>query len=104
MLYKDQSKNAVKEAMEKVMDAVNVMGTDESVAQGIIECLGSTHRTLQQNFWRVMLMVIKEYAKFRYDLRNEASVKLCQFIDEALEKDANEIDPNLTPKRYLPFV
>jgi len=97
-------KEVTKDSMNDLMDTLNIMGSDKEVIDGIIEILHTTHRTLQQNFWRVMVEVMKQYSEFRHDLRNEGSVKLCKFITETLEKDATEKDPNLTPKRYLPFI
>jgi hypothetical protein len=42
-----------------------------------------------------MMMVIKEYSEFRYDDRNEGSVKLCKYIKEQVEENHKE---------YLPYV
>ena len=40
--------------------AVNIMGDDKEVVEGILEALQQNHRTLQQNYWRVMMQVIKD--------------------------------------------
>jgi hypothetical protein len=84
-----------KEAIDQIMDAVNIMGSDKKVADGILESLQMAHRTLQQNFWRVMMMVIKEYSEFRFDDRNEGAVKLCKYIKEQVEENHKE---------YLPYI
>lgn len=84
-----------KEAIDVIMNAVNIMGSDEKVAKGIIESLQTNHRTLQQNFWRVMMQVIKEYSEFRTDMRNEGAVELCKYIKEQVETNHKE---------YLPYV
>jgi hypothetical protein len=94
--YHTKQKEETREAVAKLMDALNVMGTKADVVEGMIEELHNTHRTLQQNFWRVMLEVMKQYAEFRPDLRNEASVELCKFLVEKLKEDES--------KTYLPFV
>ncbi len=92
---KDQKETA-KEAIDMIMDAVNIMGSDRKVKDGIIEALRCSHRTLQENFWRVMIDVIKEYSTFHCDLRNEAAVNLCKFITEKLNENPE--------KTYLPYV
>ncbi len=83
------------EAIHNIMDAVNVMGSDDPVVQGIIEELMVSHRTLQQNFWRVMMQVIKRYSEFSHDARNEGAVEMCKFIKEQIEENQ---------KQYLPYV
>ena len=88
-------KEVAAKAIHNIMDAVNVMGTDETVVQGIIEELMVSHRTLQQNFWRVMMQVIKRYSEFSFDGRNEGAVEMCKFIKEQVEKNHKE---------YLPYV
>ena len=84
-----------KESIDQIMDAVNIMGSDKQVADGILEALQMSHRTLQQNFWRVMMQVIKEYSEFRCDGRNEGAVELCKYIKEQVEENHKE---------YLPYV
>ncbi len=78
------------DAINKIMDAVNVMGSDDPVVQGIIEELMVSHRTLQQNFWRVMMQVIKRYSEFSYDLRNQGAVELCTYIKEQVAENYKE--------------
>ena len=94
--FHTKQKEDAKKAIGELMDALNIMGGKKDIVEGIIEELGCTHRTLQQNFWRVMVEVIKEYAEFRSDLRNEASVELCKFFKEKLAENEE--------KTYLPFV
>ena len=84
-----------KESIDMIMDAVNIMGSDETVVKGIVESLQMSHRTLQQNFWRVMMQVIKEYSEFGSDGRNEGAVEMCKFIKEQVEENHKE---------YLPYV
>ena len=88
-------KEVAKEAIDQIMDAVNIMGSDKQVVEGVVEGLSLSHRTLQQNFWRVMMQVIKEYSEFRSDLRNEGAVELCKFIKEQVETNNKE---------YLPYI
>lgn len=83
------------EAIHNLMDAVNVMGSDDPVVKGIIDELEVSHRTLQQNFWRVMMQVIKKYSEFGSDGRNEGAVELCKYITEQVETNHKE---------HLPYV
>jgi phosphoenolpyruvate-protein kinase (PTS system EI component) len=88
-------KETAYDATKEILDAVNIMGNDKEVVEGIVEALQHNHRTLQQNYWRVMMQVIKEYSEFRHDMRNEGSVDMCKFIKEQVEKHHKE---------YLPYV
>jgi hypothetical protein len=45
------------------------------MAECLLETLRLEHRTLQQNFWRVMQCLMTRYAEAPSDLRNEASVE-----------------------------
>lgn len=80
----------------EIMNAVNVMGSDKQVAEGILEAIKGSHRTLQQNYWRVMIAVIKGYAETNSDLRNEGAVNFCKDVVKFLEENPN--------KEYLPYV
>jgi len=85
-----------KKSIDNIMDLVNIMGSDKAVVEGILESLQGTHRTLQQNFWRVMIQIMKQYSEWRSDLRNEGSVTFCKAVKEMLEKNPE--------KEYLPYV
>ncbi len=93
------------EAMEMLLDDLNIMGSDKPIVDGIIEALRTNHRTLNQNFFRVIIEVIKQYAEFKSDLRNEASVNFCKFVAEKLEEDKKQKYVEFkTPVEYLPFI
>ena len=95
MSLKDMNQVEVSsKAIHQIMDAVNIMGSDKKVAEGIIKELQVTHRTLQQNFWRVMVEVVRQYSEFRHDLRNEGSVELCKAITKFLDENP----------QYLPYI
>ena len=51
-------------------------------AQTFFEALTTRHRTLQQNFWRMIAKVAEMYADTEFDPRNEDSVTFCQKIKE----------------------
>lgn len=69
-------------------DAVNAItsgcngGSCKEIAQGMVEALLKEHRTLQQDFWRAVLLTAREYAKFNHDLRNQDAVEMCKKITE----------------------
>lgn len=89
-------KEFAKEAVEMLLDNLNIMGSDKPIVEGILEALQMNHRTLQQNFWRAMVAVMKQYAEFRHDLRNEGAVEFCNAVKKMIEDN---------PKtEYLPFI
>ncbi len=74
----------------ELMDALNAMGCDKDVIAGFIDQLGRTHRTLQQNYGRLLVASILCFAKMQdegwYDLRNEALCQMCKKL-EPIAKD-----------------
>lgn len=73
------------EAAQTVLRAVNVMGFNARVfAQEVMR----EHRTIQQNLFRVVGMLIDEWAGAHenntYDPRNEYTVKRCREIKETV--------------------
>jgi hypothetical protein len=98
---KSQREYAI-DAIKMLLENVNVMGSEKPITDGVLEALSTGHRTLNQNFWRMMVGVIREYAKFHYDLRNEASVELCQFLTEKLDEYEKQNDGKR--KDFLPNV
>lgn len=86
-----ERKNEAKDAMVKLIDTTNVMGGEKDVAAGLLEALLSSHRTLQQSFFRAFADAMEHYAETPFvDLRNEASVEFA--------KKVKELD------HYFPFV
>lgn len=77
----EQDKLDVAEAVKTIMGALNG-GNRKEIATVIHETVSRDHRTLQQNFWAVMLDVQMQYADNRSDLRNEASVKLANLVKQ----------------------
>jgi len=80
-----EREKAAKEVFDKVIDALNCF--DNTTIDVFTENISRVHRTLQQNFWRMIQQMAREYAKLDenecYDLRNEAAVKWCKRITEA---------------------
>ncbi len=87
-LLNDQKfEDDMREVVNKLGDLINNFDT-RGQADAFCKALMRQHRTLQQNFWGVMIKVIFEYAETdRYDLRNEASVQLCKKLKKFLEEE-----------------
>ena len=95
-----------KELMPKIETAVNYMGRhDEATVLGLSHGLLSMHRTLQQNFTRILVGMIvylgEYYEKYpeRTDARNDSSAKFfvqtTKFIKEKAEKDDGFYFPHI---------
>ena len=69
--------------IEEFFKALNKMGCEKEIAQALKDHLDKEHPTLAQNFFRVVYEASVHYAKRPYfDLRNEASGKLCKEIEK----------------------
>lgn len=92
--------DAVKESLDifkQLGSSLNRMGNEENVEDALREYLGKEHRTLQQNFFKhVVLSAIRVFAEKHdnnlFDLRNEASCEL-----------AKKLEPFVL-NQYLPFI
>ena len=71
----------VKAAIETILREANG-GNQKEIALTIVDTVRSDHRTLQESFWSVMLLAQIMYADSRYDLRNEAAVKLAGLVKQ----------------------
>lgn len=72
-----------KQAMMDLIDATNTMGADQDVATGMLEALQSSHRTLQQSFFRSFQLMAVEYGDTKFtDARNDAAVAFADKIGE----------------------
>ena len=76
--FKNVNQNVV-EAIKTIMNELNG-GNRQNIARDIFEVIRFEHRTLQQNFWSVMLLAQIDYASMASDLRNEDSVKLAKLV------------------------
>lgn len=85
MNVRDEVKKEVGEGMRHVFKALNI---SHNCAEEFCRQLVYEHNTLQQNFWRMMAKVIKEYSSIKYcDARNEASVKFCKKLKFFMEEN-----------------
>jgi hypothetical protein len=77
----------IKEAIETISRELNG-GNHKDIALTIVDTVRADHRTLQEYFWSVMLLAQIMYADSRYDLRNEAAVKLAGLVKQlAIDND-----------------
>ena len=74
----------MQEGVNKLFRAINCFD-DEWMVEEFYKNLIYQHRTLQQNFFRMLHSVIIKYGDARSDLRNEASVEFCRRISETEE-------------------
>ena len=71
----------VEEAFDKLVSLTNYFGSEKYIVAGILASLNSSHRTLQQSFWRAMSKVMKKYGEDDFsDLRNQASKDYCREV------------------------
>lgn len=94
--YKLQQAFAARKKQEKVeelfkalISEVNTMGSEDAVADGLVEGLLRSHRTLQQSFVRAFITACQKIDKMENitDMRNEQSIKILKQIakiDETL--------------------
>lgn len=92
-----QKVKEIKKIFSELFNELNHMGNENNVRDALNEVLGEQHRTLQQNFFRyVIVPSIETFAekqdKQLTDLRNEASCKL-----------AIQLRP-LIKEAHLPFI
>ena len=80
--------NEVEYTYEAISKLVNKMGREKEIADLFFEYLKMDHPTLQQGFWRVIWILMQRYAQLPsnfFDLRNEASSKLCRKAVESIQ-------------------
>jgi hypothetical protein len=81
----------VEEAINTIADRLNYMGNDKACLEAIMYSVHKMHRTIQQNFFRILSQVINEYSKLEYfDDRNKSSVEWCKKVADI--------------QQYFPFV
>ena len=75
------------ESLDKMIEIVDTLVQNvnhfdyEDQAHNFFVALSRQHRTLQQNFWRMISKVVDMYGKTEFkDARNEHSVKWCKAV------------------------
>lgn len=86
----EESKKKVKEAIEVIVSEINLMGNESNVEDAIREQLSKTHRTLQQGFFRsVIVPAISFYVEMKeqgwYDLRSEDACNCAEKMKPIVE-------------------
>lgn len=78
----------IKVAIDNIFTNLNYYGNQDEIADAIIHSITSQHRTLQQDFWRVMVGVIAGYGELEYcDGRNQGAVDLCKRISNNFQNN-----------------
>jgi hypothetical protein len=86
-----ESQAKLENAVTALFSSLNVMGGENEIIEVVSKMVRSEHRTLQQNFWRVIKNVAADYSEnTRSDCRNQGSIEFTKKI--------SDIDC------YLPFV
>jgi hypothetical protein len=87
----EESKQKIQDAVETIIREINFMGNEKVVGAAVVEQLQRTHRTLQQNFFRdVLVPIVKHYADCYkngiYDLRNEDSCNCAEKLEPIIDE------------------
>ena len=72
-----------KKAVNQILQSINTFADFKKIAK----LIANDHPTLQQSFMRLAMEFIRiesDKTENQYDLRNEATIKLCQLIKEKL--------------------
>jgi len=87
------NKKDTQKVVQDLLDSLNIMSStsQKDVGNAFVSELNNTHRSLQQSFGDVVLRAIIEYGAWavesgRYDARNEAFVKTCVKLKEAMDE------------------
>jgi len=100
--YDELSKAEAETAIKSLFRNLNMMGNEKIISEAFVDHLGHEHRTLQQGFFRDVLIPVLQFFKMQNDegwkdLRNEASCEAAAKMLEAVtDKDGDG--------PYLPFV
>ena len=82
----DDTTEVVEDSLEQIIRQLNVMGNDKEVESALVLGLANTHRTLQQSFFRsVIVPSIKFFATCDTDLRNEQASKTAKELMPIIE-------------------
>lgn len=87
------TKDEIKDSIQQIFKHLNMMGGEEEFEEVLNKVLSSEHRTLQQVFFRhLILPSIKHFANNYdekwYDLRNEASCETSKKMMPIVENAA----------------
>jgi hypothetical protein len=77
----DNLRTKLKTSTKELVDSV-YGGTPEFLAEVMFEAMHSTHRTIQQDFFRGLVFFIAKMKDMPTDLRNEACVGWCKEVSK----------------------
>jgi len=85
MEVREEVKEEIRIGVTHIFRALNI---SQTCAEEFCKHIEYMHNTLQQNFWRMMVKVIKKYSSMKYcDARNKASVELCKKLKDFMEEN-----------------
>ena len=95
--YGSDKRKKANRAMNDLFDCVNVIGGEQEVTDAMLDAVSHQHRTLKQAMMRAVIIPFinsfaRTYEENNYDLRNEASCKLCHELKK------------ITDRHRLPFI
>ncbi len=101
--HEEARKERAIEVVDKLTIALNDMGFNPEF---FFKAMSTEHRTLQQNFTRLVLQWLEYIASDEYltDGRNEASKETAQKILEAFNQVSDVQVGTFPPSRWLPHV
>ena len=101
--HEEKRKERAKEAVDVLTTALNDMGFDK---KNFIEAMSREHRTLQQNFSRLVLQWIEHKATDEYlvDGRNEGSKTVAKKLLEGFNQVSDVNSDSFPPSAWLGHV
>lgn len=80
-----EQKERIEFCVRQLCTELNSYTSHDDVVTAFNHALLCEHRTLQQDFWRMMFDVMTKYGETQYfDGRNEQAVNLCESLSEHL--------------------
>jgi len=85
-MTREESIGELRSAMDRILGLMYYGSGDESISDAMYDVLTHNHRTVQQRFISNIVRMLLRYADEHHDLRNEAAVRLCGEIRDAVER------------------
>jgi hypothetical protein len=85
-----------KEVVDEVFKLLNYMCNDKDLTKEFLDHLAREHRTLQQNFFRMLQILIENHAENSFDDRNAASVNWAKKVKDLRDENGNSF--------FMPFI
>ena len=95
MGHAETIQEAIEKGFKDISYALNNFSYKEQ-AEAFFNVLSREHRTLQQNFWKCIVDVMRKYGEQKYfDNRNDQSVKFCKATSAWLEENGLHYFPTI---------